>query len=113
MDDTNLEPEKLIKSVCEKISKAADIPDVSADIVIPVSCFWYKKSRQLAEASKSEEEDLKEDAIGYLSKCPFLELEATGQGVSRRQSLRELPSPDIVKYLEDASRLPLLKSRYV
>ncbi len=113
MDGSDVrKPEELIKAVCEKISEATNIPNVRADIVLPISCRWYEKSRKLADAYPDMEERHRDNAIRSLFDYPYLEVEATGQGISRNQALFDLPSSQIVKCLEDASGVPLLKERY-
>ncbi|XP_064388725.1 uncharacterized protein LOC135336793 [Halichondria panicea] len=112
MDGSDVrKPEELIKAVCEKISEATNIPNVRADIVLPISCRWYEKSRKLADAYPDMEERHRDNAIRSLFDYPYLEVEATGQGISRNQALFDLPSSQIVKCLEDASGVPLLKER--
>ncbi len=108
--DKNM-PEELTKIMCKNISKSTSIPNINTDIVLPISCVWYKNSRHLTDTSPEEEGKHRENAIGSLYNYPYLEMEAIGQGMSRHKSLQDLSSSGMVTHLEDASGLLALTAR--
>lgn len=102
---------EIIESICAQISKITRIPNINVELVFPTSCEWYNRGKRLAKATPSNEAERKHDAIISLLSYP-VDVELTGQGTSRYQTLCDLPSSKIIEYVQDASGVLLLKERY-
>ncbi len=112
-DDAYAKPEDIADKVKliahESISRATkDKLSIPNDAILLVSGMWGFTARLVESCSPAQESGNHEKAIDCLSKYPGC---PSGQGESKRESLKSLTSSEVAMKLEDASGIALLERR--
>ncbi len=95
--------DQCVKNVLvDEIKRISEIPHIKSDIVIPVSCIWYERARNLEEAIGSD-----------VDKCRSLAEGSLLLSQKTKVAVSDLTSSQLVKHLENDSGVPALKQRYV
>ncbi len=81
---------------------------IPSDAIFLVSGMWGLTARLMESCSPAQESGIHEKAIDCLSKYPGC---PSGQGESKRESLKSLTSSEVAMKLEDASGIALLERR--
>ncbi len=81
---------------------------IPSDAIFLVSGMWGVTARLMKSCSPAQESGIHEKAIDCLSKYPGC---PSGQGESKRESLKSLTSSEVAMKLEDASGIALLETR--
>ena len=106
-----VDQEKATSSVCKLIKSATENLDFQEDNVFPLSGDWALKSSMLASCPVDDPNhvSLKDKAVSSLKMYPRLSDMPSGEG---HTDLSAHPPQDIVRCLDDASGISLMKKRY-